>query len=142
VNEAGAAEKWLYEKLSGLASGRVFASIAPEGTALPYLIYHQQAARDVTRVGGGLRLVSRPLYLVKAVCEGRSYAAADAIASAADELLCGASGSVDLGTAQAPDIYHVVCEGREGPVRYPELVGGAQWRHSGGLYRLQVQRAP
>ncbi len=141
MNEQQAAAQYLYTRLTGnagvtaLAGARVYESLAPQGTTLPCVVYHLQAGRDRNAVGAGSRLFSRPLFLVKAVCEGSGYAPADAVAAAIDTALVGASGTVTIGG----QLYEVAVAGREEPVRYTESATGKRYNHSGGLYRLFVQ---
>ncbi len=134
-------EQWLCELLTGdtgeggvstLVGGRIYAYVAPEGSAFPLVIYSRQAGHDVAGVGSA-RIMASEVYQVKVI--GRAAAvlfnAIKAIADRIDSLLQGASGSVVDG-----QILSCV---REQVVSYVENSGSDVYSHLGGLYRIQVQ---
>jgi hypothetical protein len=83
------------------------------------------------RVVGGTRIMLNALYVVKALCEGRSYASARSIAARADTLLHKARGSNTSG-------YVLGCV-REEPFKMIEVIEGTEYRWLGGIYRLWAQ---
>jgi hypothetical protein len=110
---------------------------APQGAAFPFLTFQYLAGSDRNAIGAGARIFSRPLYQVLAWCDGDSYAAADAIADAADKALQTARGTVTVGS----ETYLARVPGRELPLRNTEGVSGAgiHYNFSGGRYRLFVE---
>jgi len=135
------AELWLYSVLSGdtgaggvstLAGARIYAYVAPIGTAFPVVVFSHQGSHDVRGVGPG-RIMASSVYQVKVIGQGTAagFGAIKAIADRIDALLQGASGSV-------VDGYVLSCV-REQPISYVETSEGKVYSHLGGLYRLQVQ---
>jgi hypothetical protein len=131
--ETVAAEQWLYSKLSGdaqlaaVVGTRVYGYRAPDGAALPYVLYQNQAARDVAGVGPA-RIGSSLMYLVRVVGETTTFAALQTAAARIDAVLQGAAGTV-------PDGEVWGC-GREQPFVLVETNAGKQVRHLGGVYRV------
>lgn len=129
--------KWIYATLSadatltGLVSTRIYDGLAPQGGALPYVVYNHMGGADLLGIGA-IRVFANGLYQVKAVCKGNSYAPAKAIADQVDELLHGASGATTDGVVLA-------CV-REQPLALIEQQDGIEYRHVGGIYRLFVQQ--
>jgi hypothetical protein len=135
MSETVVADTWLYGRLAGdaeLMSGvtGVFADVAPEGTAFPFVVFSFQSGRDTVGLGG-TRIFTGATYQVKVISDKPSYGAIKALANRIDAVLHQASGAVADGT--------VISSVREEPVRYTETTAGKQFRHLGGLYRLQVQ---
>lgn len=128
-------EQWLYATLSAdaelvaLVGSRIHAYEAPQGTAMPFVIYSYQGGHDVRGVGPGRIMVSA-LYQVKVVGQGTSVVGLAPIADRLDALLQAASGTVTDGAVWA-------CV-REQPLAYPETDNGVQYRHLGGLYRVMA----
>lgn len=131
-------DQWLYglltgdPTLAGLVGGRVYGYVAPEGAALPFVVYSHQAGSDV-RGNGPTRFMASLLYQVKAVGAGASFQPLKAIADRLDALLQGASGTVADGRV-------LVCV-REQPIAYVEIDNGIIYRHAGGLWRIHAQAA-
>lgn len=138
MSEPFVAETWLYTTLAGdaalmgLATG-VYADVAPEGAVFPFVVFTYQAGRDVATLNGN-RIHTWATYQVKAITDQPSYGAVRTIADRIDALLHRATGTAADGT-----IFSCV---REEPVRFTESASGKQYRHLGGLYRLQVQSVP
>lgn len=128
--------QWIYETLSGdatiasLVGTRIYEGLAPQGAALPFVVFQFMAGADVVAVGA-VRVMNSGLYQVKAICQGESYSPAAAIADRIDTLLQGANGSVSDGV-----IYGCT---REQPLTLIEQEHGIQYRHVGGLYRVYAQ---
>lgn len=137
MNEEQAADRFIYEALSGLVSGRVYPSLAPQGAARPFIVWSHQGGSAMHAAGSDWRFLTLPLFLAKAVADGNSYAAADAIAADIDAALTGLSDSVTIdGT-----VYTVQGCRREVAVRYTEEVAGKPIRHVGGIYRLWISHS-
>lgn len=130
------AESWLYSVLTGdaglntVVGGRVYSYVAPQGAAMPFVIYQQQGAHDVAGVGP-VRIMASMLYTVKVVGEGASFAAIEAAANRIDAVLQAASGSNVRGV--------VVSCVRESPFSLVESTPQGQFRHLGGIYRVYAQ---
>lgn len=129
-------DQWLHDTLTtdptltALVAGRVYADLAPLTARWPAVIFNEQAPVDSLGVGGE-RILTSGLWQVKAITDEPSWQglgrqAADRV----DDLLHGASGTaggVAVGTCH-----------REQTVRFVEVVEGKQFRHLGGLYRINV----
>lgn len=138
MNEAYAVDKWLYTVLHGdatllaAAAGGIHADAAPMGTTGVYVVYAMMANADLLTLSG-VRMFNRNMYVVKAVGEGASYSVVKTAAERIDTLIRRTSGSVT-------GALILSCV-REEIVRYSELVEQKQFRHLGGLYRIQAQEA-
>lgn len=138
MNESYAVDKWLYATLHGdstllaAAPGGIHADAAPMGTTGVYVTYAMMANADLLTLSG-VRMFNKNLYIVKAVGAGQSYGVVQTAAERIDALLKRTAGSVTGGL-----ILSCV---REEIVRYSELVEQRQFRHLGGLYRIQAQEA-
>jgi hypothetical protein len=113
-------------------SARVYSEAAPKGAVFPVIIFQcQDPPRDVRGVGTFTVMVDT-LYLVKAVAQVDDYAELAPIASLLHEALTTSTGgSVGTGT--------VLTSVREQQFSMPEFEEGEQWRHLGGMYRIQAQ---
>lgn len=135
ANETCLIDAWLYSTLAGdatlmaLITG-VFADVAPEGQAYPFLVFSLQDAGDVQTVNN-VRLLVDATYQVRITTDAESFGAIKTAVERVDTLLHRASGTVTGGV-----IYDCV---RAEPLRYTELQQGRLYRHLGGLYRIQVQ---
>jgi hypothetical protein len=127
----------LFDKLTGdatlvalLASAAaVYRRRAPQGSALPYVILAKQTGSDTYTYR--LRVGSSMPFLVKAVTQGPSGVAAQAIADRIDALLTDGAITVSGKTL-------LYCR-RETHVEYDELAaGGTTYQHVGGIYRIEV----
>lgn len=132
-------DEWLYTLLSAdtelnaVVDDRVYGYVAPQGAAMPFVLFAYQGGRDVRGVGPS-RIMASALYQVKVVGEGASFSGLEAIADRLDALLQGASGSVTDGAV-------LMCV-REQPIVYVEVDNGVQYRHLGGLWRIIAQATP
>lgn len=123
--------EWLYDRLTGDATlmaavpGGVHEGIAPQGTAEPFIVFSLVSNADVNAVGQA-RVLTRCDWDVKVIAEASSYAGLADIADDIDTLLHDVvDGSV------------VSCH-RVSTIRYHEKSSGAEYRHVGGTYRVQV----
>lgn len=140
MNEVRAAETVIYQRLTATAAvtaicgTRLYAGIVPQGSAYPLVLWSYNSGLDRMAVGASVRLLSRPLFVVRAVSKSGSWVIADQLASAVDAALVGYGASVTIdGT-----VYRVDCAGREQPVRTVEVDGDTEYRYSGGMYRWIV----
>lgn len=131
--ESLVAEQWLYTKLTGdstlntAVGGRIYAYVAPQGAALPCVVYQQQAARDVAGVGPA-RIMSNMVYLIKVIGQTRSFGDLETVANRIDAVLQAASGSNSRGNVWA-------CV-RDSPFAMVENTEAGEYRHLGGIYRI------
>lgn len=130
---------WLYQLLTDsadlaeLVGDRIFSEVAPATTSYPMVIYAYHNGTDVYGVGK-TRVMSQLDFQVKAVGSGASYLPLVPVADLLDTLLHGAAGNTE-------DVK-VLSSIRQSPIAYAEIdEDGGQYRHLGGLYRLQVQPA-
>jgi len=132
VIETALAHQWLYQTLSGDATlqgyvgQRVYRDLAPQGAAMPYLVFSYQAGRDVEAVGA-VRILSQITVLVRVWGRRSEYATLAAAATRVDELLHAGSGT------------NVLACVREFPIDMAETVDGVTYVALGGQYRLLVQ---
>lgn len=123
--------QWLHDRLTSDATlmaavpGGVHESVAPEGTAEPWVVFQLVSNRDVNAVGQ-TRVVTQCDWDVKAIAEASSYAGLADIADAIDTLLHDVTDGV------------VVSCHRVSTIRYSEKASGTEYRHVGGTYRVQV----
>ncbi len=138
ASEVMAGFQWLYSvlmadsMLAGYAPGGLWRSMAPPGTATPYMMMAFQGGTDSTTLNGYRELVDA-LYQVKAVGPA-SISAQIANAAARLDALIGSpptKGSV-------PGAY-ISASYRDSPLQMDELVAGELWTNIGGLYRLEIQ---
>ena len=127
------AEQCLYSvlaadsQLAAIVGTRIYAYVAPQGAAFPFVVYQNQAGRDVRGVGP-LRLMANLLYVVKVVAQTNSFTTLETAANRIDAVLQAASGTPTRGTV-------IACV-REQPFALVESLETGQYRHLGGIYRL------
>lgn len=129
-------ERWLYitlaadAALGSVVSTRIYANVAPQSSALPCVVFQQQAGRDIMG-SGPIRYMSTMLYTVRVIGETGSFSTIEAPADRIDAVLHAASGTATGGTV-------VACV-REQPFSLVESTDGRTFRHLGGIYRCWVQ---
>jgi hypothetical protein len=139
VESQGAAQ-WLYATLTahaGLAAlvgARVYEGVGPQGSALPYVVYHLVGSSSVPASGGAGRILDDQEWLVQALAEGGSPADADAVALQVDGALSGSTGTATVGAVT----YTVMTAQGQESVRYAELHQGRRILHSGRRYRVLI----
>lgn len=134
MNELDRAAQFLVSKLTSdgqlntLVGGRVCEAPAPPETPYPFITYFALSGPDTT-AGGGVRVLSRPLFQVLAVEKGGAmpYAIADRM----DAVLQASSGKVGTDAYVAGIV-------RESAVSLPEEWEGVTYRRLGGHYRVHV----
>ncbi len=131
--EGAVVDRWLYGKLFGdatlmaLITG-VYSYPAPVGKPLPYVVFQEQAVRDVRGVGPA-RIGIDGTWLVRGVAETTSFGGTlEQIANRIDVLLQAASGSASGGVVWA-------CA-RVRAFRMVESTANGQYRHMGGIYQI------
>lgn len=129
-------DEWLKTTLAAsaplavLVSTRIYGYVAPQGTVGNMVIYNWMGGSDLVAVGGYRALVNG-LWQVKAVVQGLSFAPGEAIMDLVDGLIHRQTGSTS-------DSLILSCV-RQSPVQYVETTNGIQYRHLGGLYKIQIE---
>jgi hypothetical protein len=119
--------------LSNLAVGGFHRGAAPVGTVAPWVTFQYQSGSD-TLTFNVVRVLSRLLFLVKAVGPEAMTATVFQMAALIDDTLRKTSGVVT--GAKIDACYRVE------PVQYDEVrADGSKWVHCGGLYRPEVEQA-
>ncbi|HEV8639448.1 MAG TPA: hypothetical protein VG370_35005 [Chloroflexota bacterium] len=127
------ADQFIFAALNAppaVADGRIYQGVAPEGAALPFVVFQMLAGTDLAQLGA-FRVWANLLYLIKATGQGSSFAALAPLADAIDARLHRASGTTADGRV-------LTCV-REEAHTMVEVTDGRQWRHAGGVFRLLVQ---
>lgn len=136
MNELSRAKRFIHEALLGdpdlasLVGERVCADVAPQGTAWPVVIFAALSGPDING-SGGVRVMTRPLFLVRGVTEGGGQTLAEQIADRIDIALQAASG-------RAGDGAYVAGVLREDTFEMVEEAAGKILRHLGGRYRVDI----
>lgn len=125
------AEEFVIGLLAGVAGGRVYSGLAPEGAGEPYVTVHVDSTGLDLMVVGGARIWSNPLLVVKAVAKARGWGPLKPVAAAIDAALQNTSGTTDDGS-----VWSCVRERQYIQVETPD--DSPQYRHLGGYYRLLV----
>jgi hypothetical protein len=131
-------DAWLYATLTGdatltaLVAGRVHRLRLPQDGAYPAVVFAHQGGSALL-AGGGVRVWSDLVYLVKAVGQGGGAAGLKAAADRIDALLHAARGSVAGGVIVACVL--------EAEVAYDEDRNGIVYQHLGAQYRIYAQAA-
>lgn len=144
ANEISRTRKWIYDALKadstltaligGSSNPRIYFGLAPEGAALPYVIYNLQSSFDVQ----GLcipRIATLPTFQIKVVCDGAPTANVRTIADRIDAV---------IGEAVTQISQNYVFSGRrQSAIEYiePKRDSSSYFTHSGGLYGLIVYPA-
>lgn len=123
------------QKVSTLVEGgpRIYSELAPQGHTFPYVLFGvANPGRDRIALGRiGVRIFTRPIYLVRAVTKGESLVAAGQIADRIEAVLGGLVGN-ESSSGIRIGIH------RMSPYRLPEVFEGIRLNHVGGLYQLFV----
>ncbi len=107
----------------------IFAEAAPQGTPAPYVIVGFLSNTETTVIGA-VRIITRPLYCIKAITQENTWFTADAISHRVDALMMGSRGTSNG--------LNVACTGREAMVRTYEMDQGLRFNYLGGTYRWFV----
>lgn len=134
MNNFSHAGNWIQAKLKAdsalntAVGGRIFKHPAPPNTEWPVVTF-QTLYGSTTDANGHNRVLARPVFVVRAIAKGGSEP--QSIADRIDEVLHGASGSVEAG-------WYVGGVFLEGPFELSETVEGQVYRHLGGRYQLAI----
>ena len=145
MNELHAIDNWLHDKLAtdgeifSVVSNRVYKFALPEPptVAKPAIVYSLASATDFQGLGT-VRILARPLYLVKVVSRGAPTPLVNLAADRIDELI--GKTVRDTTVSSASDMYAISAR-REAAVQFTErdtVVPSNIYFHLGGLYRMEV----
>jgi hypothetical protein len=129
-------EPWLYQVLStdaeliSLVGDRVSGTLSGELLGTPYVTFLLQDHGDVQGVGGE-EIMGDCLYMVKAVDRAGGWDTVNPIVRRIHALLHRPHTNVSLSNGSLTTI-------RERIIQYPEVQEGVQYRHLGGIYRIQA----
>jgi hypothetical protein len=104
---------------------------AKQGAVYPLVAFNMLSAVDVVTADISNRIMSNQLWVIRGIVDDVSFAVAKTIAKRIDAVLQGSNGTADGATIYA-------CH-REESFRLVEDDNGKQFRHSGGIYRVQAQ---
>lgn len=111
---------------------RVWPDVAPAGTPTPWVVYSFSDGIDYPGLGGGPRIMTTATVNVRAVTEGQDPGAAAAIQRRLYDLLVGNHNVALTGGG-------MILTGRRAQVlSYPETAAGIEYRHTGGLFTVEV----
>jgi hypothetical protein len=83
------AEATLYTLLSGLVAGRVFPDVAPEGAALPRVVFQQVGGQGLSFIDG--TMPSKENGRMQIACWSTTRAASIALAKQVEAAVCGSA---------------------------------------------------
>lgn len=143
MNELPAAENWIHDKLAGdseiasVVGARVYKYALPQSPIYPLITYSLASDSDFQGLGT-VRILTRPLYLIKVISKGAPSSLVNLAADRIDEIV----GKVvkDSFVSTAGDVF-AVSSRREAAVQFMErdpTVAGTIYFHLGGLYRLEL----
>lgn len=138
VHEVYAGIEWMYATLTAdatlmsLAPGGVNRGVAEPNTPTPYIVMNYQSGND-TNTANGIRLLAKPLFLVKAVGPASMSDVVAQVAARIDDLLKPPASGTVTGAL-------VTMSGRQSPLLMDEDVNGAEWVNIGGLYGSEIQQ--
>lgn len=137
MNELDRVHRFIVAKLSAdvqlaaLVGTRIYLGIVPQvETHWPVVLFAPISGADTT-ANGGVRVLARPLYIVRGVTQGESTSDLATIADRIDAVLQGAKG--DAGS----DAY-IAGIVRDQTYQFTEVVNGQIYRHLGGQYRVHI----
>lgn len=132
MSEILTADNWIYDTLVADAtivagvSTRVYGHVAPIDSVFPYIVFKPAETSIDLMVVNAKRVWSDGLWLVIVVGKTQTFSTLQTVADRIDTLLHRASGA------------GVQTSVRERPFSMVEIVDGVQYRHLGGVYRIQV----
>jgi len=143
MNELPAAENWLHDKLANdgevasIVGGRIYKYALPQSPLYPLITYSLASDSDFQGLGT-VRILTRPLYLVKVISRGAPSSLVNLAADLIDEII--GKTTKDIFISTAGDMF-AVSSRREAAVQFTErdpTVVGTIYFHLGGLYRLEL----
>lgn len=137
MNELPYIEKWLYQSLKTEivdVANRVYGNRVPTGAVFPLVNFNFMAGRDV-QGNGTKRIMTRPLYQIKAIVRGGMGTSASGIADQIDDVVQNTESVIFEG--------FIFSARREQQIAYSETGADPEQKffHLGGLYRIDVQKA-
>ena len=136
MNAIEVSETYLYTKLiaaaglTALVSTRIYADEAPQGTALPYVVFQPFTPADHMLGGGDYIQMTTADYLVKAVTEARGKASVNAIMTQITTALHDQQGTVGALTVDSVEV---------GILPLPSVESGKQYKTLAGRYRIFIR---
>jgi hypothetical protein len=130
-------DEWLWDTFSGdlqlntAVGGRIYANHAPQGAAMPLVIYAFLGGSD--RVQTFRSRFTNAIYLIRAVTQGSTMVAIKAIADRMDELLTVPTQGVTVGDVLISTVI------REQPHERADMENGVPVVYLGGFYRFRYQ---
>lgn len=122
------------DEVVSITPGGSWPGSVPKDRPAPYAIYGWMSGFD-TLTANGVRLLTQPLYQVRASGPASSVDDVALVASVIDDVLKRTTNtSVDGGL--------VAASYRESPLQIDQPVDGIPWVSIGGLYRLVIQQIP
>lgn len=143
MNELPAAENWLHDRLASdpeiasIVLNRIYKYALPQSPIYPLITYSLASDSDFQGLGT-VRILTRPLYLVKVISRGAPSSLVNLAADRIDEIV--GRTTKDTFTSTAGDMF-AVSSRREAAVQFMErdpTVAGTIYFHLGGLYRLEL----
>ena len=135
-NELPTVEQWIFETLThdptitSLVGNRVFVDHAPKTAEYPFIKFESLWANDVRGIGA-IRIMTKPMYLIRAIDHNTSLLALKQVADRIDILFhANLGGDVSLG---------VMASERINPFTLTEEDGGEVFKHLGGQYRIYAK---
>lgn len=142
--ETNAAERWIYTTLSadaaltGIVGTRIYNEVRPRDSALPCVLFQSRpSGRGDLTLLGAIRVWTEIDYLIRGIHEfpsgttGHYSGDVEKVASRIDTLLHGSSGLTAAGQVFTCIRIH--------PFKQSEQVNDIDYRHMGGIYRIQVR---
>lgn len=143
MNELPAIENWLHDKLIAdteivsVVGESIFKYALPQKPRYPCIVYSLASDFDFQGLGT-VRILTRPLYLVKVVSRGTPTTLVNLCADRVDELI--GKAVREILTSTAGDVFALSAR-REAAVQFVErdpALEGSLYFHLGGLYRMEV----
>lgn len=143
MNELPAAENWIHDKLASdseiasVVGGRIYKYALPQSPIYPLIVYSLASDSDFQGLGT-VRIITRPLYLIKVISRGSPTSLVNLAADRVDEIV--GKTTKDTFISTAGDMF-AVSSRREAAVQFMErdpVAAGTIYFHLGGLYRLDV----
>lgn len=139
MNELAYAAKFIVSALAAnttlntAVGGRIYEHPGPPSSSWPIITFSVLSAPDTTG-NGATRVLTRPLYLIRAIEHGGAvpYSLADLI----DSVLQGANGEVEDDANNV--VAYVAGIIRESAYQMDEESQGEVYRHLGGRYRVNI----
>lgn len=130
--------KWLYSTMAGdsalvaAAPGGFHSGIAPPRPTYPFVRFGIQAPMRVIRGVGVVEFMMTSLWLIRGVDNNASYVNLTAVSKRIQALFAGVI------NVALPDGMILSCV-REEAFQLEQVEGGREYRHLGGMYRIEFQ---